>query len=131
MTGQGTVVSTDFARAKVLIKKQSACSHDCSECSTCIFPEYETTVLNPIGAKIGDRVIIEDEGKKVFAVIFLVYLLPVLLMIASALVSEIYSLGAIRTILLFTLIIAVWIFVIKKANKKIHLEGKIVSVIKD
>ena len=131
MTGQGIVASVCGDKAKVLIKKQSACSHDCSECSSCTAPEYETLVSNPIGAKKGERVIIEDSGKKVFSVILLVYLFPVLLMIVCALLTEVYSLGALETISLFALIVAVWILAIKKANKKIHLEGKIGSVIKE
>ncbi len=131
MTGQGSVVETNGNKAKVLIRKMSACSHNCSECSTCTAPEYETIVSNPIGAKKGDKVIIEDSGKKVFSVIALVYFLPVLLMIVCALFAEIYALGAVKTVMLFALIVLIWVFVIKKANKKIHLEGKIVSVIKD
>lgn len=78
MTGKGIVVKTDGNRAVVRIRKSSACGHDCGECRVCSNPEFETEVLNQIGASAGDTVRIGAPAGEILFSAFLVYMLPVI-----------------------------------------------------
>lgn len=131
MTGEGRVVNTFSDYATVQIKKTSACSHDCNECSTCTAPSYEVKVLNPIGAKKGDRVLIEADTKKILSLSLLVYMLPVFLMIAAAAVCDFYGISALFTVLIFAVLFGGWFLFIRLANKKFKTQNTIVSVIKE
>ncbi len=128
MTGEGTVVRTRGDVATVSVRKTSACSHDCSECSTCTAPVFETEVCNPVGAKAGDVVIIEADTRKILLLSLLVYMLPVMLFICAAVVCEALAVGGGVTALVFVCMIAIWIFAIRTANKKIKTRNVIVSV---
>ncbi|MBE7051565.1 MAG: hypothetical protein E7395_03225 [Ruminococcaceae bacterium] len=129
MTGEGIVVSVSGTSAKVLIRKKSACSHDCSDCSACTAPTFETTVSNPLEAKVGDRVVIEGNTSKILGVSLLVYILPVFLLIVAAIVCDANSMGAASTALIFAVMLAIWIFVIRLSNKKFHTTNTIVGII--
>ncbi len=78
MTGKGTVVSTKNGMATVRVRKSSACGHDCGECNLCSNPEITIDILNPIGAKIGDTVIIGTPSHNVLKWAFVLYILPIL-----------------------------------------------------
>ena len=131
MTGQGTVVSVSGNSATVLVRKTSACSHDCSECSACTAPEYKVTVLNPIGAKVGDKVSIEAQSSKVLSIALCVYILPVFLMLLAAILCDAMSFSRISTTLLFSFMIALWVLIIRKANRLVKMQNVIVSIVKD
>lgn len=129
MTGEGKVLNVFSIYATVQIKKTSACSHDCSECSTCTAPVYEVQVLNPVGAKKGDRVLIEADSKKILMLSFLLYMLPVFLMIMAAAVCYCFDVPALYTVLIFALLFSGWFLIIRYANKKLKTQNTIVSVI--
>ncbi|MBQ4527346.1 MAG: SoxR reducing system RseC family protein [Clostridia bacterium] len=130
MTGEGTVLRVSDKIATVSIKKTSACSHDCSECSICTMPSYEMEVANPVGAMPGDSVVIEADTKKILFSSLLVYMLPVFLLIAASLICDANDFGAVLTVAIFAALIGAWIFVIRIANKKFKAQNTIVSVIK-
>ena len=77
MTGEGIVVKLNGNTATVRIKRSSACGHDCGECNLCKNPDIEVDILNPIGAKIGDRVKIGTDTRKVMLSAFVLYMLPI------------------------------------------------------
>lgn len=128
MTGEGLVLSVSDTGAIVQISKSSACGHDCASCGACNNPTYEITVLNPIGAKAGDRVEIESKTSQILCVSFLLYILPVFIMIACALVCEHYSLGYL-SVLVFGCLLGLWYFVIKLTNKKVKPQNIITKII--
>ena len=128
MTGEGTVVRTNGDTAIVSVRKTSACSHDCSECQTCTAPVFETEVLNPVGAIVGDRVVIEADTQKILLLSLLVYMLPVMLFIFAAVVCEMLAVGGGVTALIFVCMAAIWFFVIRFANKKFKAQNVIVAV---
>ncbi len=68
-------------RAEISVARQSACAHDCHECAGCggTVAPVRAVVDNPIGALAGQKVVVESATRKVFGVILLVYLLPVVL----------------------------------------------------
>lgn len=68
-------------RAEIAVPRKSACGHDCEECAGC--GVTGTSVLaeaeNPIGAKPGDKVVVESSSGTVLGIIAVVYLIPVIL----------------------------------------------------
>lgn len=70
--------------AEVACRRASACGGDCGHCGGCINAQ---TVLvrayNPIGAKPGDRVVVESASCQVLGAAAAVYLLPVLFLLGG------------------------------------------------
>lgn len=81
-------------RAEISVARQSACAHDCHECAGCggTAAPVRAVVDNPIGARAGQKVVVESSSKQVFDMILLVYMLPVALFFIGYFVSA--SLGA-------------------------------------
>lgn len=76
--------------ATVVHIRESACSGDCHKCSGCGAAK-EAILLeakNPIGAKMGDLVIIESESGPVLKAAAVMYMLPMVFFFAG------YALGA-------------------------------------
>lgn len=71
-------------RAVVEVIRRSACSGDCKSCGGCSGDERVMRVraLNRVNAAVGDRVVIESSTKKVLALAWVAYVLPIILMVA-------------------------------------------------
>lgn len=67
--------------AVISVARQSACAHDCSECGGCGSTPMavQATASNPIGAKVGQQVVVESSSKKLFSIAGVVYLVPLAL----------------------------------------------------
>ena len=74
----------DDGTAEIVCRRASACSGDCGHCGGCTDAQ---TVLaranNPIGAKPGDRVVVESASTQVLGAAVVVYLLPLLLLLGG------------------------------------------------
>ena len=70
---------------EVFVLRESACSGDCHKCSGCGAPSQQVFVRakNTIGAKPGDRVIVTSRTAQVLPAMFMVYLLPLVLMLTG------------------------------------------------
>ena len=68
-------------RAEIVVARQSACAHDCHDCAGCggTPTPIHALVENPIGARAGQKVVVESSTKQVFGIILLVYMVPVIL----------------------------------------------------
>ncbi len=77
-------------RAEVIRVRESACSGDCHKCSGCGAAKQALllTVENPIGARVGDTVVISSDSGHVLKAAAVLYLLPLVLFLAG------YLLGA-------------------------------------
>ncbi len=77
-------------RAEVIRVRESACSGDCHKCSGCGAAKQAVilTAENPIGARVGDTVVISSDTGPVLKAAAVLYLLPLLLFLAG------YLLGA-------------------------------------
>ena len=75
--------------AEISVPRKSACGHDCEECAGC-----GMTGAADIGAQPGDKVVVESSTKKIFGVVALVYVLPVVLFLLGYFLSEGLSEGA-------------------------------------
>ena len=76
--------------AQVIRIRESACSGDCHKCSGC-GSSQQTMVIpaeNPIGAKVGDWVVIEAKSGAVLKAAAMLYIVPLVLFIAGYLIGE-------------------------------------------
>ena len=75
----------DNGTAEVSVKRQSACGHDCEECAGCgvTGAAVQARAANPIGAKPGQKVVVQSDTQKMLGIVALVYLTPVVLFLVG------------------------------------------------
>ena len=76
--------------AEIAVPRKSACGHDCEECAGCGVSgaAVKAKALNRIGALPGQKVVVESSTGKIFGVVVLVYVLPVVLFLLGYFLSE-------------------------------------------
>ena len=84
MREEGVVKRELGELCEAVVRRKTACGDNCASCGgACKMNFQSVTAKNPAGAKAGDNVIIEMDGKKVILSAFLVYILPILVFIIS------------------------------------------------
>lgn len=79
--------------AEVVVTRATACGSNCSSCEACVFQnELKTVARNLIGAKPGQKVLIESKSSRVYGAILLVYIVPIVLAIIGCFAA--YAAGA-------------------------------------
>ena len=75
----------DADHAEISVPRKSACGHDCEECAGCgvTGAAVHAKALNPIGARPGQKVVVQSDTNKMLRIVALVYLTPVLLFLAG------------------------------------------------
>ena len=75
--------------AEISVPRKSACGHDCEECAGCGMTgaAIKARARNDIGAQPGDKVVVESSTRKIFGVVALVYVLPVVLFLLGYFLS--------------------------------------------
>ena len=68
-------------KAEISVPRKSACGHDCESCSGCGMTGSSTyaVALNPIGARVGQKVVVESGNRRLYKAMLLVYTVPVVL----------------------------------------------------
>ena len=86
--------------AEISVPRKSACGHDCEECAGCGMTgaAIKARARNDIGAQPGDKVVVESSTRKIFGVVALVYVLPVVLFLLGYFLSAGLSEGMRYTI---------------------------------
>ncbi len=71
----------DHQYAEISVPRKSACGHDCEECAGCgvTGAAVLAKAANPIGAKPGQKVVVQSDTNKMLRIVALVYLTPVVL----------------------------------------------------
>ena len=94
--------------AEVSVPRKSACGHDCEECAGCGMTgaAIKARARNDIGAQPGDKVVVESSTKKIFGVVALVYVLPVVLFLLGYFLSEGLAEGARYAIAVATFLVS-------------------------
>lgn len=91
VTETGIVFKAGQGTAWVRSTRTNACEH-CAEKSTCQTlgggKDVEVEALNPVGAREGDQVVLSFHSTSLFKLSFLIYIFPVLAMIAGALIGQ-------------------------------------------
>ncbi len=77
-------------RAEVIRVRESACSGDCHKCAGCGAAQQTMllTVENPIGARVGDMVVISSGTAAVLKAAAVLYMLPLVLFLAGYLLGQ-------------------------------------------
>ena len=83
----------DKERAEVVVTRSTACGSNCASCEACVFQnELKTVARNLIGARPGQRVLIESKSAQVYGAILLVYIVPIVLAVLGCFAA--YAAGA-------------------------------------
>jgi sigma-E factor negative regulatory protein RseC len=90
-TEQGVVIKTDAGATWVKTTKTGACE-GCSARGSCHSSggseEAEVEVINEVGAKVGDRIVLSFETGSLLKATFLLYMFPILLLIFGAVIGQ-------------------------------------------
>lgn len=119
MISTGEVIAVNGNIATVLVVKKSACGHDCSDCGVCTAPQIQTTAINNVGAKVGNRVEIETTDNSLLKVAFYLYLCPILFAVLIGIVSKILRWSLWINGLIYIVMFVVWYFYLKRINNRI------------
>lgn len=78
----------DPNHAEISVPRKSACGHDCEECAGCgvTGAAVHARAVNTIGARPGQKVVVESSTQKMLGIVALVYLIPVALFMLGYLV---------------------------------------------
>ena len=71
----------DKNHAEISVPRKSACGHDCEECAGCGVSgaAVHARARNPVGARPGQKVVVQSDTQKMLGIVALVYLTPVVL----------------------------------------------------
>ena len=71
----------DAEHAEISVPRKSACGHDCEECAGCGVSgiSVHARAKNLVGARHGQKVVVESSTQKMLGIVALVYLVPVVL----------------------------------------------------
>ena len=83
----GLVTSVSDGTAQIRFLRGSACAH-CGACLTVGDSEMEISLPNTLGAKEGDRVVVDLSPKRVVQASLIAYAVPLVLLIAGVLVGS-------------------------------------------
>ncbi|WP_425446016.1 SoxR reducing system RseC family protein [Dethiothermospora halolimnae] len=127
----GYVSKIDGDKAQVDVRRVSSCGEKCASCgSSCNIPATRVTLKNTVDAKEGDFVEIEMETSYVIKSAYIVYAIPLILMILGIGIG-IYGFKALGfasyEILSFStglIALIISFFVLRKIDKKIQKENK-------
>ena len=83
----------DADHAEISVPRKSACGHDCEECAGCGVSgaAVKARAANPIGARPGQKVVVESSTKKMLWIVALVYLIPVVLFLAGYVITSLLT----------------------------------------
>lgn len=75
--------------ARISVPRKSACGHDCEECAGCGVSgaAVKAKAINPIGARPGQKVVVESSTQKMLGIVALVYAIPVALFLVGYLAA--------------------------------------------
>ncbi|MDP4153712.1 MAG: SoxR reducing system RseC family protein [Bacillota bacterium] len=85
------VTKTDGAVAALNIYRSSACGEGCGQnCSICgSVKPIEAYAKNTVGAKIGDRVVIESSSKVILTLAFMMYIFPIIMLVLGYIICTV------------------------------------------
>lgn len=85
MTQNATVLALHSdGRAEISVRRMSSCGDNCASCAAhCANRDIIATAVNSAGAEVGDSVVVESSTSKVIKIAAVVYLVPIVLLIAA------------------------------------------------
>lgn len=83
MFKDGIVVDTTDGIAKVAVNRTSGCGGGCKTCGGCDTPQVFVELPNHLRAQIGDRVRLRANNSRVFFYSFIIYIVPIILLVSG------------------------------------------------
>lgn len=131
---QEAVVNKLFANgyAQVTVARGTACGGNCDNCEACVYQqEVEVVAKNEIEAKVGDRVLINCKSSKIYGAVMLVYVLPLILMLAGYAVG--YAAGLTEGLCILCcfggLLLGGLLVVLQRKNKRMNFTYDLIKII--
>lgn len=130
MKNIGVVTEINNGRAKLRFIKESACGGNCASCGGCSSKPIEIETENILKAEVLDKVEVESDSGKILFSAFVLYIVPILVLIfvylaADNLFSE-FSSVIISIVCFFLSFVGV-----KKYGNNIKIQTKMIRIIKD
>lgn len=80
--------------AEVAVARTTACGGNCGSCESCIFQsELKTAARNLVGARPGQKVIIQSKSSDIYKAAMLVYVLPMILTVLGYVLAQLAGAG--------------------------------------
>lgn len=115
----GIVCECENTKCIVSVLRRSACGENCANCSGhCTPTEAKITAENTVGAKKGDRVILELDSKRALAATMLVYSVPLLGLFLGVLAGVLLHFSELKTALLSVVVMCAFIVITQIISKK-------------
>lgn len=85
MTQEALVIrELSQGKALVSVSRKTACGGHCENCESCIVQsDVQVAAFNRVGAKAGEQVTIESRSSRIYKALLLVYVLPLVLLLAG------------------------------------------------
>lgn len=83
---QDAIVTKAFPNglAEVLVERATACGDTCGSCEVCKYAsEIRTVARNTLGAEVGERVVIKTKSSDIIGAAFLLYIIPLAVMLIT------------------------------------------------
>ena len=129
MIETGSVIKTRENLATVKVDKKD----ECSKCGMCLFPKnashVEFEALNGVGANEGDTVVIESKKDYKLLGAILAFLVPLLLIGISAIITYFFIGIEIWLLILSVILIVLWYTVLVVIDKRLKLKTGYTHVI--
>lgn len=95
MTQDAVVIKAfENGLAEVLVARGTSCGEHCGSCSVCKYVgEIHTYAKNNIHAVAGDKVVIESKTSEVLGAAFMIYIIPMVAMLAAYLIAAAMGFG--------------------------------------
>ena len=123
----GKVIKADNGYVTVSIDKKE----ECSKCGMCAFPKNANTIeflsKNTVNAQVGDKVVIERKTDGKLSGITLVFLVPLLLIGLSTLITYTLIGKEIWILILSAISLTIWYAVLNKIDKKLSKNDKFLA----
>jgi sigma-E factor negative regulatory protein RseC len=127
---KGLVLSTKDKKAKVKLITPTDCGNKgCPLTNLCGKQDLIVETENPINAKEGDRVKIKIESAHYYKALFLVFILPIILLISGYLLGIKMAGKETAGYIFMGLGIIIWFFVLRFSSKFYKAKYKVIEVL--
>ena len=101
MRQKGVVIQEVEQGVRVRIYRSSACGEQCSkDCTACSCAKtIELTAKNPLGASMGDAVVVESSTKTILSMAAVLYLVPIAVALIVFFVAQAFGVGETGSVL--------------------------------
>lgn len=131
MTTLGKVKEINGNTATIEVFKESACTGKCEDCAGCKVSSVTAKAENKAKAKSGDIVEVYASTKKVMGLAVTVYLIPVIILIFSAVIFSFSGNSLLKGILILILISLYICFIIYENRKyKNNTQNTVIRIVK-